>query len=137
MKPVIDAIYSRLGSATGDGSFHALVSGRYYHVEAPQNSAFPLCAFRLMDVSNEDQFDGTKVNRGTIQFTIYCESKSGAAVALAIEEALFGLVDQQTLSVSGGTYRNVSMQCISRGVPFAADEFFILNTTYAIFTTRT
>jgi hypothetical protein len=136
MKPVAAAIHTKLGSATGAGSFHALLSGRYYHVEAPQNTAFPLAVWTLDAVDNDDQFGGSRILRGTLTFDIYCEGKAGAAAAMDIEEALYALLDQQALAVSGGTYGNVTLQCISRGLPSATDEFMVMSTTYSIFTTR-
>lgn len=137
MKPVLAAIYARLGSATGAGSFHALLGGRYFHMEAPQNTAFPLCTYRLMDVASDPRFGGSKINRGILQFSIFAEARLGADAASDIEEALFDLLDQQTLTVTGGTYGNVTLQCLGRGVPYATEEFIILNTTYSIFSTRT
>ena len=136
MKAVAAAIHTRLGSSTGAGSFYALVSGRYYHVEAPQNTAFPLAVWTLEGIENEDQFDASRILRGSVTFDIYCEAKGGAAAAMDIEEALYTLLDQQNLSVSGGTYGTTAMQCISRGVPSATDEFIVMTTTYSLFTTR-
>jgi hypothetical protein len=136
MKNVVKAIYDRLASAQSAGTFHALVVGRYYHVEAPQNTAFPLAVFTLESVDNEDQFGGSRIIRGAVTFDIYCEAKGGAAAAMDIEEALYTLLDQQNLSVSGGTYGTTAMQCISRGVPSATDEFIVMTTTYSLFTTR-
>jgi hypothetical protein len=136
MKAVAAAINTRLASAQGAGSFHALVGGRYYHVEAPQNTAFPLAVWTLEGIENEDQFDASRILRGTVTFDIYCEAKAGAAVAMDIEEALYTLLDQQNLTVGGGTYGTTAMQCISRGVPSATDEFIVMSTTYSLFTTR-
>lgn len=136
MKAVADAIHARLGSATGAGSFHALVSGRYYHMEAPQNTAFPMSVWTLEGIDNEDQFSGSRILRGSVSFDIYCEAKAGAGAAMDIEEALFGLLDQQALSVSGGTYGAATLQCLARGMPAANDEFIVMNTTYSLFTTR-
>ena len=135
MKNVVDAIYTKLASATGAGSFHALVGGRYYHVEAPQNTAFPLAVYTLESVDNEDQFGGSRILRGTVTFDIYCEAKAGAAAAMDIEEALFTLLDQQALTGSS-PYGTVTLQCIARGVPSATDEFVVLSTSYSLFTTR-
>jgi hypothetical protein len=137
VKPIIAAIYTKLSSATGTGSFHALVGGRYYHVEAPQNSAFPVCVYKLSDVINDDRFGGSRINRSLLTFTTYCEAKGGADLALDIDEALFTLLDQQTLAVSGSTYGNLNVQCIMRGAPYASEEFIILNSTYSLFSTRT
>jgi hypothetical protein len=136
MKDVVAAIYTRLGSATGAGSFHALLGGRYYHVEAPQNTAFPMAVWTVEGVDNEDQFSGSRVLRGSLSFDIYCEAKGGAAVAMDIEEALFTLLDQQALTVGGSTYGTATLQCLARGMPAASDEFIIITTTYSLFTTR-
>jgi hypothetical protein len=106
-------------------------------MEAPQNTAFPLCTYRLMDVASDPRFGGSKINRGILQFSIFAEARLGADAASDIEEALFALLDQQTLTVTGGTYGNVTLQCLGRGVPYATEEFIILNTTYSIFSTRT
>ena len=136
MKAVAAAIHTRLGSSQGAGTFHALLSGRYYHVEAPQNTAFPLAVWNLEGIDNEDQFDGSRILRGTVTFDIYCEARVGAAACMDIEEALFTLLDQQNLTVSGGNYGTAVMQCVSRGVPSATDEFIVMTTTYSIFTSR-
>jgi hypothetical protein len=135
MKNVVDAIYTKLASATGAGSFHALVFGRYYHVEAPQNTAFPLAVYTLESVDNEDQFGGSRILRGAVTFDIYCEAKAGAATAMDIEEALFTLLDQQDLTGSS-PYGTVTLQCLARGVPSATDEFIVIISSYSIFTTR-
>ena len=136
MKPVAAAIHTKLGSATGAGTFHALVGGRHYHVEGPQNTAFPMAVWTLEGIDNEDQFDGSRIIRGSVSFDIYCEAKAGAAAAMDIEEALFTLLDQQNLAVSGGTYGTATLQCLSRGTPTASDEFMIITTTYSLFSTR-
>ena len=136
MKPIAAAIHARLGSATGAGTFHARLSGRYYPMEAPQNTAFPLAVWTLESPDNEDQFGGSCILRGSVTFDIYCEARVGAATCMDIEEALFSLLDQQTLSASS-PYGSVSMQCVSRGVPSATDEFVVMSASYAYFTTRT
>jgi hypothetical protein len=135
MKNVAAAIYTKLASVTTTGSFHDLVGGRYYHVEAPQNAGFPLAVYTLESVDNEDQFGGSRILRGTVTFDIYCEAKAGAAVAMDIEEALFGLIDQSTLTASS-PYGTVTLQCLARGVPSATDEFVVISTSYSLFTTR-
>ena len=135
MKEIPAAIYTKLASATGAGTFHALLSGRYYHMEAPQNTAFPLSVFVIDSAENDDQFGGSRIMRGSVTFDIYCEAKAGAAVAMDIEEALFALLDQTQLT-TGGSYGSLTVQCISRGVPSVADEFIIITTTYSLFTSR-
>jgi hypothetical protein len=136
MKDVVAAIYTKLASVTSAGSFHALVGGRYYFVEAPQNTGFPLAVYTVDGVDNEDQFSGSRVLRGSVSFDIYCEGKTGAAVAMDIEEALFTLLDQQTLTVSGSTYGNVTLQCLARGLPTASNEFMIVSPAFSLFSTR-
>ena len=135
MKQVADAIYTKLASATGSGTFHALLSGRYYHMEAPQNTAFPLSVFVIDSAENDDQFGGSRIMRGSVTFDIYCEAKAGAAVAMDIEEALFALLDQTQLT-TGGSYGALTLQCVSRGVPSVSDEFIVMTTTYSLFTSR-
>jgi hypothetical protein len=135
MKTVVDAIYTKHASAQGAGSFHALVGGRYYHVEAPQNTAFPLAVYTLDSVDNEDQFGGSRILRGAVTFDIYCEARTGAAVAMDIEEALFTLLDQQALAGTS-PYGTLTLQCLARGVPSATDEFVVISTSYSLFTTR-
>jgi hypothetical protein len=56
-------------------------------------------------------------------------------VAMDIEEALFGLLDQQALAGTA-PYGTVTLQCVSRGVPSATDEFIVISTSYSLFTTR-
>lgn len=135
MKNVAKAIYDRLASVTSTGSFHDLVGGRYYHMEAPQNTGFPIAVFTLEGVDNEDQFGGSRILRGSVTFDIYVEAKTGAAVAMDIEEALFGLLDQSALTASS-PYGTVTLQCLARGVPSATDEFVVISTSYSLFTTR-
>ena len=137
MKDIVDAIYDRLGSSTGGGSFHDLVNGRYYHMEGPQNVAFPHCVYALDPIDNANQFDGSRILNGSITFDIYCEARLGAAVAMDIEEALFSLLDQQELNPGTSAYGRVALQCAARGVPSATDEFIVISTTYMLFTTRT
>ena len=136
MKDVVAAIYTRLGSAQGAGTFHALLQGRYYHMEAPQNTGFPMAVWTVEGVDNEDQFGGSRVLRGSVSFDIFAEAKGGAAVAMDIEEALFTLLDQQALTVGGSTYGTATLQCLARGMPAANDEFIVITTTYSLFTTR-
>lgn len=135
MKEIPAAIYTKLASATGAGTFHALLSGRYYHMEAPQNTAFPLSVFVIDSAENDDQFGGSRIMRGSVTFDIYCEAKAGAAVAMDIEEALFALLDQTQLA-TGGSYGALTLQCVSRGVPSVSDEFIVMTTTYSLFTSR-
>lgn len=136
MKQIPTAIYTKLGSVTGAGSFHDLLGGRYYHIEAPQNTGFPLAVFSFNGVDNEDQFNGSRILRGSVSFEIYAEARLGVAAAMDIEEALFALLDQSTMSTSS-PYGSLGMQCLARGIPSITDEFVIMTTTYAIFTTRT
>jgi hypothetical protein len=136
MKDVAAAIYIKLGSVTSAGSFHALVSGRYYLMEAPQNTGFPLAVYTIDTPANDDHFGGSRILRGGVSFDIYCEAKLGAAVAMDIEEALFSLLDQQTLTVGGSTYGSVTLQCLARGTPAASDEFVVVSPAFSLFTTR-
>lgn len=136
MTDLVAAIYNKLASVTSAGSFHALLGGRYYHVEAPQNTAFPMSVYTLDSIDNDDQFNGSRILRGSLTFDIYVEGKAGAASAMAIEEALFGLLDQQALTAVGITYGSPTLQCLSRGVPSVTDEFIVLSTTYTLFSTR-
>lgn len=135
MKNVAKAIYDRLASAQGSGSFHALVQGRYYYVEAPQNTGFPLAVYIIDSIENENQFGGSRILRGSVTFDIFVEAKAGAAAAMDIEEALFTLLDQQTLTTAS-PYGTLTVQCVSRGVPSATDEFVMISTSYSLFTTR-
>lgn len=136
MKEVVDAIYTKLSSATGAGTFHGLLDGRYYHIQAPQNSAFPMAVYAIDGMDNEDQFGGARIMRGSVSFDIFVESRVGAAVAMQIEESLFTLLDQSILT-TGGSYGLLSVQCISRGVPSLGDEFIVIPSTYSLFTSRT
>lgn len=136
MKDIVQAIESRLATSTGAGGFHALLDGRYYHMEGPQNVAFPHCVYTLDPVDNANQYDGTHVLNGSITFDIYCVARLGAVAAMDIEEALFTLLDQQELAMGVSLYRTASLQCAVRGVPSATDEFIVISTTYTIFTTR-
>ena len=136
MKQIVDAIYTRLASAQGAGSFHALLGGRYYHLTGPQNVAFPNCVYSLDGFENLDQFDGSRIMSGGISFDIYCEAKAGISVCMDIEEALFTLLDQQNLAVSS-PYGPLAIQCVARGVPSFNDEFIIMSSTYSLFSTRT
>lgn len=136
MKDVVAAIYTKLGSVTTAGSFHALLNGRYYHMEAPQNTGFPLAVFSVSGVDNDDHFNGSRILRGAVNFDIYCEGRLGAAAAMDIEEALMVLLDQQTLTVGGSTYGSANLQCLARGLPSASDEFVIVSPAFSLFTTR-
>jgi len=136
MKDVVDAIYDEIAKTTGAGSFHNLLDGRYYHMEAPQNTAFPYSVYALDPVDNANQYGGSRILTGAITFDIYCEARLGAAAAMDIEEALFTLLDQQELAGVGSTYGITSLQCLVRGVPSVSDEFIVITTTYSIFTTR-
>ena len=135
MKQIVDAIYTRLASSTGTGSFHDLLGGRYYHLSGPQNVAFPNAVYSLDGVENLNQFDGSRILLGAVTFDIYCEAKAGIAVCMDIEEALFTLLDQQNLTAVA-PYRTIAVQCVSRGVPSFNDEFVIMTTTYSLSSTR-
>lgn len=136
MKQLVDAIYDKLSSVQSAGTFHALLNGRYYHLSGPQNVAFPNCVYSLDAVENMDQFNGSRILTGSVSFDIFCEAKAGLVVCMDIEEALFGLLDQQNLTVTA-PYGEMALQCVSRGVPSFNDEFVVLTTSYSIFSTRT
>jgi hypothetical protein len=104
-------------------------------MEAPQNTGFPLTVFSLSGIDNEDQFGGSRILRGAASFDIFVEARTGAAVAMDIEEALFTLLDQQALAGTS-PYGTLTLQCLARGVPSATDEFVVISTSYSLFTTR-
>lgn len=135
MKQILDGIYTRLGSVVSGGSFHALLGGRYYHLSGPQNVAFPNAVYSLDAAESSAVFNGSRIISGALSFDIYCEAKAGISVCMDIEEALYGLLDQQNLALSS-PYGNMAVRCLSRGVPSFNDEFVILTTTYSIYTTR-
>jgi len=137
MKPIAQAIYTKLGSVTTPGSFHALMNGRYYYLQAPQNTPFPLCMYTIDGLGNEDQFGGSRIIMGNLSLDLYFEAKAGPAAVMDVEEALLALLDQSQLTVTGSTYGPVTLQCVSRGVPSVNDEFILSTATYSLFTTRT
>ena len=137
MKQIATAIYAKLGSVTTAGSFHALMNGRYYYLQAPQNTGFPLCVYTIDSMGNEDQFGGSRILTANVSFDLYFEDKAGTAAVFDAEEALMTLLDQAQLTVSGSTYGTVTLQCLSRGVPSVNDEFIVSTATYSLFTTRT
>lgn len=137
MKQIATAIYAKLGSVTTAGSFHALMNGRYYYLQAPQNTGFPLCVYSIDGIGQEDQFGGSRILTANVSFDLYFEDKAGTASVFDVEEALMTLLDQAQLTVSGSTYGTVTLQCLSRGVPSVNDEFIVSTATYSLFTTRT
>lgn len=137
MKQIAAAIYAKLGSVTTPGSFHALMNGRYYYLQAPQNTGFPLCVYSIDGIGQEDQFGGSRILTANVSFDLYYEDKAGTAAVFDVEEALMTLLDQAQLTVSGSTYGAVTLQCLSRGVPSVNDEFIVSTATYSLFTTRT
>ena len=145
MKQIAAAIYAKLGSVTTPGSFHALMNGRYYYLQAPQNTGFPLCVYSIDSIGQEDQFGGSRILTANVSFDLYFEDKAGTAAVFDVEEALMTLLDQAQLTVldptvppvPSTTYGRVTLQCLSRGVPSVNDEFIVSTATYSLFSTRT
>jgi len=88
-----------------ESSFYNLLSGRLYHVKAPQGATYPYCVYWM--VTGDDDLNFTDENQIIqIQFDIVTQNSS-ALSAGAILDAMFYMFDDCTLTITG--YRHLYM----------------------------
>lgn len=78
MKEFFQGIYSRATSSAS--TLYSKVGTRIYLGEAPQNTALPYIVYGLVDNSKDKNLN-TYYEEGTVDFTIYSNSKSVAEVS--------------------------------------------------------
>jgi hypothetical protein len=86
MKPLLQAIYTKVTELTGGNhnSFYNAISGRFYFVQAPQETAFPYSVYHLLT----DTYDFTfteEFEEIIIQFDMYDQDPSSSDILDATE----------------------------------------------------
>lgn len=134
-KAITDAIYAQLIASQGAGTLHAAVSGRIYHVVAPENATLPLVVFGAVSSQPSVNFDGSTTETVRVEFTIYGQGfEAGAAAAQAIDDKLLAAIEGQVLSPTG--YDRLTIRCESRGVASAVEDAVGITSVYRCVGTR-
>jgi len=133
---VLTSLYNKLVGTTGAGSVHALVGGRIYQLEAPQNVALPCLVFEVSGNDVEQYFNtAAKVRQELLAtFTFFFAANAAAAVATAMtaEAALFLLLHRTGLAPSDASYTAMDTIGLTRGVPDIGTDFISVTSTFRI-----
>lgn len=102
---IITAITAKLASVQTAGSFHAAVSGNYYHLRTPEGTNPPLCVFGVSDAAALDRgYNGQEPEEWRITFAIYVSANASDNPdidAMAIDEKLFAALHNVQLTATG------------------------------------
>lgn len=102
---IVTAITAKLASVTTAGSFHAAVSGNYYHLRTPEGTNPPLCVFGVTDPAPLDRgFNGQEIEEAKITFVIYVSANASAnpdVDAMAIDEKLRTAIHNVQITPTG------------------------------------
>jgi hypothetical protein len=101
MQVLMNGIYNKFTGSTGAGSIYALLGGRVYPTEAPQEAAFPYSVYNLISDVPEYTFNET-IENAVIQFNIFDDDKSVTNINTDFT-ALTTLYDWSTLTITGYT----------------------------------
>lgn len=105
MNSLLKGIWDHFSATTGSG-FYNDVSGRMYHILAPQQATFPYCVY--FSVSDVDDLDFTDEHEDfLIQFNIFSQNNS-ALEAGTLLESLKTMFDNCSLTVTG--WRHLQFQ---------------------------
>lgn len=102
---VLNAGIYNLFKADTSHAFYTGISGRFYHVKAPQNATFPYAVYDL--IIADDELNFTDENESfQMQFDIFTQSNSTSSAGTLLA-AMKTLYDDCTLIVTG--YRFLKM----------------------------
>lgn len=127
---LMKAVFTKLNS---DNSFKTAVGGRISALQAPSETAFPLCIYSLDEVNTQRFFSGKVQQRATVVVGLFAEADSGADSIVDLEELLFTLLDEESLTVAG--HDRGFVRGINRGTPSIEGELLQLESTFEIVAT--
>ncbi len=102
IKAVSDSIIHRLCAYT---PLNGELSGRMYFQMAPQDSAFPYCAFMFINIGQDEIMGGASDNITLIdlQFSIFSDSEGGGEEIASLTETLKDCYHWFELIIDGWT----------------------------------
>lgn len=136
--PIVTAIYDYLAADTASGSFHAAVSGKYYHLETPENTQPPLCVYATDDPAALDlRYDGSENEVWRFRFIIFVLNTDPTpdVTALGIDAKLRTRLHKAALSAGG--YDRLTVLCESNGIATKDEDAVRVESVYRVFGTRT
>jgi len=110
MQPVLNALWSKLQTATGVGQFMTILGSRVYLDSAPGDAALPLCVYGAETTTFDQCMDGTITHVLRVTFTIY-DDRDTTLTAQSAAAALRGLLEGAELTAT----RYDRVVCIHRG----------------------
>ncbi len=132
MSELIKSFKTALFSSQAPGSFHAAVSGRIYHDQAPQNSAMPLAVWLVLNSGVDTSFTGKNAHEMSVEVTIYA-TRGALATAMDAEAKLFALIHNTTTAAGAGfTIGATSILCLSRSVHRMIENAHAVSDTFRI-----
>jgi hypothetical protein len=133
---VLTSLYNKLTASQGAGSVYALVSGRIFQIEAPQDVALPCLVFEVAGNDVEQYFNTTAKIRQELlaTFTFFFPANAAASVSTAMtaEAALFLLLHRTGLTPSDASYTAMDTIGLTRGVPDIGKDFITVTSTFRI-----
>ena len=103
MQDIINGLYTKLTAAQGSGTLHDKLGGAIFHLQAPQNEAFPLMVFSIVSGDPNLWFGGPATQVVLVDFDIYVSKTVGPAASTGagvIEESLYDLLEGFALTVT-------------------------------------
>ncbi len=132
-----EAIKAWIAAEASGSSFREAVGDRYYHVSAPDNSAFPLAVYAVSQAAEpQNFFQGGAYEIWRIAWTIWVDPNTGDdADALAIDAKLFARLNLKTLAPSG--YDRAVVRCVRRGACSIDEDGYRVDSEYELRCART
>lgn len=128
---IVEAVYTKLTTDQGVGTFYNDLGGRIYVGEAPINATMPLCVLTYVGATADGHF-GTAPHqswvRVVIQIDLWSDFNQGMEAVGDIDAKLWTLLHGATMSSVTGYDGVAQAVCLGRGVP-TTEEHYIRTTS--------
>lgn len=127
---ILEALKTKLYAVQTAGTVYASVGGRIYQDQAPPNTALPYLRFAQTDGLVERYFGNVNAHALTVQLDLFGKSDPGWEVLGDVEQVLYDLLEEFSLTVSGYDRGLCTFQ--SRGARTVDEDAFVLTDTLLI-----
>lgn len=130
---VPEAVKNWIANEASGSSFRESVGDRYYHVSAPDNSAWPLAVYTVTQAAEPmNLFGGGAMEVWRVGFAIWVHPDTGSDQdALDIDAKLFLRFDGATLAIDS-PYQRMVCRCVSRGAVTIDGDGFRCDSEYEL-----
>lgn len=125
---ILEALKTKLYASQGVGTFYAAVGGRIYQDQPKPNELMPFAVFTSQGDEITHYMGGVEAHKVIVSIDLYGKKDLGWEVLGDIEELLYDLLDQTTLTV----YDRGVVLTINRGARTVEDDAFRVTDEFSI-----